>query len=139
MSFPPSMHHMSVLDTQPIRYASREVYLLWQRAENLERERQSILDRLQWMESREEDCFTSLLGFTHDAHPTYTLPPTNFSYGGVGVHHERSVPPPTQGYNVSTRGSPHTVSPMRPKGGGCPFILPENEGTLAFALVLCHA
>jgi hypothetical protein len=162
----PLSHQVSVLDTQPIHYASREVYLLWQCAETfrvelelesqlrlqgvgtlppewsayLEHERQLILDRLQSIESGEQD-FTSLFGIAHDAHLTYTLPPTNFSYGDVGVRHERSIPPPTQGHDVSTRGLPRPVSPMRPGGGGPsrPFILLENEGTLAFVLILCHA
>jgi hypothetical protein len=166
MSLPPS-HPVSVLEAQPIPYTSstsREVYLLWQRAETfrvelelesqlrlqgvgtlppewsayLERERQLILDRLQRMEPKED--FTSLFSVTHDAHPISTLSPTTFSYEGVGVRHKRSVvASPTHGHNVSTRGLPHTVSPMRPEGGDRHFILPENEGTLAFALVLCHA
>jgi hypothetical protein len=135
---------MSVLDSDghPLRSASRDLYLLWQRAETfrvelelerdlqlqglgtlpiewttyLEHQRQRILDKIRWMESR-EDNFTSSLGMVHDAHSTHTLP-------SVRGHAE-------------SRGLCPTVSPIQPQESAHPSVHPTNEGTLALSLIQC--
>jgi hypothetical protein len=139
--------------------ASREFYLLVQRAEtfrleleleanlrlqgagtlppewtNLERERQMILDKIQWM----EDFASSLsMPVAHDAHPTHTLAPIDLLYEGLGVRRRRSVPSHIQGHNEPTRGLLPAISPIRPEESVPPFVLP-NEGMLAFALIRRH-
>jgi hypothetical protein len=138
MSLPPSdPASVPVLDPHPIRpAASRELHLLRLRAETfrvelelesqlrsqgiatlplewIEHQRQMILDKIQWMASREDD-FTSSesLGIAHD--PTHTLPPINESV---------------------TELRP-TTSPIRREESVHPIS--ENEGTLAFALICWH-
>jgi hypothetical protein len=125
-----------------IRDANRELYFLRLRAETfrvelelesqlrlqgigtlplewatyLEHQRQMILDRIQWMESREDDLTSSFV-MAHD--PTHT-------------------PPPISGHNESTTASHPIISPIRREESVHPFVLSENEGTLAFASICWH-
>jgi hypothetical protein len=140
MALPPS-HPPSVpvLPAHPIGDANRELYFLRLRAETfrvelelesqlrlqgigtlppewatyLEHQRQMILDRIQWMESREDDLTSSLV-MARD--PTHTLP---------------SI----WGHNESTTASCPIISPIRREESVRPFVLFENEGTLAFASI----
>jgi hypothetical protein len=142
MALPPSPALVPVLHPHPMRSASRELYLLWQRAETsifrvelelesqlrlqgltllrpewttyLEHQRQMILDTIQRIESREED-FTSSLDTAHDSHPTH-------------------IPPSIRGNTESMRELP-TVSEENVHSS----VLPENEGKLSFALIWRHA
>jgi hypothetical protein len=125
-----------------MRSTSRELYLLWQRAETsifrvelelesqlrlqglallppewticLERQRQVVLDTIQQIESREED-FTSSLDTAHDSHPTHTLP---------------SI----RGHTESTRELPTVL-----EENVYSSVLPENDGKLSSALIWYHA
>jgi hypothetical protein len=136
MSLPPP--YPIVLYTHPIRSASRELYLLRLRAETfrvelelesqlqlqglatlpiewtdyLEHQRQLILDKIQWMESREGDL-TSSLGIARDAHPAHTL---------------SSI----RGHNEST------ILPVRPEESVHPSVHPANKGKPSFALSWHH-
>jgi hypothetical protein len=116
--------------------SARELYLLQQRAETfrvelelerqlrlqgiatlpvewsdyLEHQRQIILDKIRMAQEPRENDLPSSLGMADVTHPTHNLPPTLPVLGPA-------------------------VSPTQPEESIYPFVLPENEGTLTFALI----